>query len=656
MRILSIDLETFSDIDLITCGAYKYASSDNFEILLMAYAFDDEPVNIIDIACGEKIPDEIILALQDGRITKSAYNASFERIMLSKHLGTYLSAKSWECTAVKAATLSLPASLANVASVLKLEQGKDGNIQPLRKLDAGKELIRYFCVPCSPTQGNGGRCRNLPCHALEKWELFKTYCIRDVEVERNIRNKLSKFKFNEQVLYELDQQINDTGVLVDVELVKNAIAFDALSKADDLSQAKALTGLDNPNSVAQLKQWLSENGLEVDSLLNKMVQELAKENDGDIQELLNLRLRMSKTSTKKYEAIKRSVCNDGRVRGLLQFYGANRTGRWAGRLVQVQNLPQNHIKDLELARQIVKSGDFKLLEQMYDSVPAVLSELIRTAFIPQKGSRFIVADFSAIEARVIAWLAGEQWRIDVFNSHGKIYEASASAMFHVPIEQIDKGSQLRQKGKISELALGYGGSVGALTAMGALSMGVYENELLGLVNAWRKANPAIVKFWWDIGHAAELAVTKGKATAVGRIKIGYAKVGDDGYLMFILPSGRRLCYFHPSMQMGKFDRLSVTYEGIQSTKKWGRVDSYGPKFVENIVQAVARDLLAEAMLRLNKFNYRIVMHCHDESVAEMPIGTGSFEEMCDIMAVNPLWADGLPLKADGYECEFYKKE
>ena len=647
MRVLSLDVETFSSVDLLSCGVYKYVQAPDFAILLLAYAFDNEAIQIIDLASGEKLPKELIQALRDDNITKTAFVAQFERTCISKHLGTNLSPAAWKCTAVKVATLSLPASLENVAIVLKLEQGK---------MREGRDLIKYFSVPCSPTKVNGGRCKNLPCHSPEKWELFKKYCIRDVEVERNVRNKLSDFKFNEQELYCLDQRINDTGVLVDMELVKNAIKFDALSKSDDINQAKLLTGLANPNSVAQLKQWLSDNGLEVDSLSKKTVKELANENDGDIEELLNLRLRMSKTSTKKYEAIKRSVCDDNRVRGLLQFCGANRTARWAGRIVQIQNLPQNHLKDLELARQIVKSGDFELLEQMYDSVPAVLSELIRTAFIPKKGSRFIVADFSAIEARVIAWLAGERWRMDVFNSHGKIYEASASSMFHVPIGQIDKGSPLRAKGKISELALGYSGGVGALTAMGALTMGIAESELQGLVNAWRTANPAIVKFWWDIGNAAEHAVTQGEATSVGRIKIGCVTVSGDRYLMFILPSGRRLCYFHPAMQMGKFGRDCVTYEGITSSKKWGRIESFGGKFAENITQAVARDLLAEALLRLDKAGYKTVMHIHDEAVAEMPIGKGTLAEMCEIMAVNPIWSDGLPLKAEGYECKFYKKE
>ena len=536
-KVLSLDIETFSSTDLLTCGVYKYVEAPDFAILLLAYAFDDEKVRIVDLASGEKLPKELKDALMDDSIIKTAYNAQFERTCIGKQFGTYLSPLSWECTAVKAAILSLPASLKNVAKVLNLEQGK---------MSEGKDLIKYFCVPCSPTNVNGGRCKNLPTHAPEKWKIFKQYCIRDVEVERNVRNKLLEFKFNEQALYCLDQKINDTGVLVDMELVNNAIAFDGLCKDNSLIQAKALTGLDNPNSVAQLKQWLQDNGLEVDSLSKKTVQELANENEGDVQELLYLRLRMSKTSTKKYDAIKRSVCDDHRVRGLLQFYGANRSGRWAGRIVQIQNLPQNHLKDLELARRIIKSNDFELMEQMYESVPSVLSELIRTAFIPEKGCRFIVADFSAIEARVIAWLAGEKWRMDVFRTHGKIYEASASAMFKVPIEEIGKGSPLRAKGKISELALGYGGSVGALKAMGALSMGVAETELQGLVTAWRNANPAIVKFWWDIGRAVEIAITENKETIIGRIKIGCETIGGDEYLMIILPSGRRLCYFHPS--------------------------------------------------------------------------------------------------------------
>ena len=953
MRTLSLDIETYSSADLITCGVYRYVEVPDFEVLMLAYAFDDEEVMVVDLSSGEKLPLEVMHALGDETVIKAAFNAQFERVCLSKHFNLPLAPEGWECTAVKAATLSLPASLENVAIVLKLEQGK---------MSEGRELIRYFCIPCTPTKVNGGRRRNLPIHAPEKWEQFKKYCIRDVQVERNIRKKLSEFMFLEQELYCLDQRINDTGVLVDKKLVENAIALNGLSKDDNMAIARKLTGLNNPNSVAQLKQWLSDNGLEVDSLSKKTVTELAKEHSGDIGELLDLRLRMSKTSVQKYEAIKRSVCSDGRVRGLLQFAGANRTARWAGRILQIQNLPQNHLKDLELAREIVKSGDDSLLGMLFDSVPAVLSELIRTALIPQSGSRFIVADYSSVERVVLAWIAGEKWVLDTYIAKNDLYIATASQMFNVPIEQIDKKNPLRQKGKVADLACiakgqqvltnkglvpiedvttkhsvwdgdewvthegvmfrgeretvcvdgvictadhliltsqgwiesgkcsgfnwsevrsphgtkpngkqpsrkgkvvvslrlwfrkglrflqsftwkhkflrlfyvrknygaricikkdyskyatfspslvgheesvfftrkpilahlrrarnygrrkmaefrvfqrryvgiirawvnnrpnrwqrglykkqlpvgyeedeqskftqrqtlchalgqfmcsgdsgkvrlfkglhtfanqkrgnrgeimapiptgikkvydlmncgkrnrftvwngyrlclvhncGYGGSVGALKAMGALEMGVSESELQGLVNAWRKANPNIVKYWWDIGRAVELAVTKGKATTVGRVKIGCSKVGGERYLMIILPSGRRLCYFHPSMQMGKFDKDSVTYEGITAAKKWGRIDSYGPKFVENIVQAVARDLLAEALLRLDKAGYKIVMHIHDEAVAECPLAFGSVEEMCEIMAQAPTWADGLPLNADGYECSFYKKE
>ena len=541
--------------------------------------------------------------------------------------------------------LALPQSLAGVAQVLGLEQ---------QKMHEGKDLIRYFCIPCKPTQTNGERTRNLPHHAPDKWQIFKDYCIRDVEVERAIRKKIAKYPIIEveQKLYVLDQQINDRGVLIDKKLVEQAIACDNLNKDETFEQAQLLTGLNNPNSVAQLKQWLLENGVEVESLSKKAVTDLAKESDGEIEKLLNLRLQLAKTSIKKYEAIERSVCPDGRVRGLFQFYGANRTGRWAGRLVQVQNLPQNHLTDLDLARNLVKQGCFDELELLFDSVPNVLSELIRTAFIPKPKHHFIVADFSAIEARVIAWLAGEKWRMDVFASHGKIYEASASQMFKVPIEQITKGSPLRQKGKISELSNGFGGSVGALIAMGALEMGLKQEELKPLVTAWRQANPNITKLWWDIGNAAMEVVNKKTSITIGRIKIHY----ESGILFITLPSGRKLSYIKPRIKPNKFDRDGVTYEGIGATKKWERIDTYGPKLVENIVQAVARDLLAEAMLRVEETRYKIVMHCHDEVIIEVENGVGSLKEVCEIMAVAPKWADGLPLRADGYECKYYRKD
>lgn len=644
-RELSIDLETYSDVDLIKCGVYAYADSPAFEVLLFAYSFDGEETNIIDLAQGEQLPAEVESAILDESIIKTAFNANFERICLSKHFGRWISPKSWHCSAVQAAMLALPRSLEEVGAVLGLEK---------QKMKEGKDLIRYFCVPCKPTKTNGGRTRNLPCHAPEKWELFKTYCKRDVDVEKAIRYKLRNFPMpeSEMEVYRLDQEINDRGILVDKKLVEQAVAGDLLHKEIVTKRAYELTGLENPNSVAQIKGWLLEKGLEIDSLSKQAVSELIQESDGEVEELLKLRLLMAKTSVKKYEAIERSVCSDGRVHGLLQFYGANRTGRWAGRLVQVQNLPQNHIVDLELSRNLVKQGRFEDVELLYDSTPKVLSELIRTAFIPKPGCRFLVADFSAIEARVLAWLSGEQWRLDVFSSHGKIYEASASAMFHVPIEGIKKGSPLRQKGKIAELALGYGGSVGALISMGALNMGLEEEELAPLVSSWRSANPHITQFWWDVDATAIKAVTEKKQTRVGKIIFEY----KSGILFVTLPSGRKLSYVKPRMALNKFDRNGLTYEGIAENGKWGRIETYGPKLVENIVQGTARDLLAEAMLRLKKQGFDIVMHIHDEAVLEVPEGVSSVEEVCAIMAEQPEWAKGLPLRADGYECAFYKKD
>lgn len=644
-RILEVDIETYSNVDLIKCGVYAYADSPAFEVLLFAYSFDGGETQIVDLAQGEELSTEVESAIFDDSITKTAFNANFERTCLSKYFRKRLSPASWHCSAVQAAMLALPRSLEDVGAVLGLER---------QKMKEGKDLIRYFCIPCKPTKANGGRTRNLPCHAPEKWELFKTYCVRDVDVEKAIRGKLHHFPIpeSEMEVYRLDQEINDRGVLVDRELVHQSIACDLLHKDIVTKRAYELTGLENPNSVTQLKSWLGENGVEVESLSKKAAADLIQESDGEVQELLRLRLLMAKTSVKKYEAMERSVSSDGRVHGLLQFYGANRTGRWAGRLVQVQNLPQNHIIDLELARNLVKLGKYEDLELFYDSTPNVLSELIRTAFVPQPGCRFVVADFSAIEARVLAWLAGEQWRLDVFTSHGKIYEASASAMFHVPIEEVTKGSPLRQKGKISELALGYGGSVGALTSMGALDMGLIEEELAPLVSTWRNANPHITKFWWDVDTAAIKAFTEKKKTSVGKITLEY----KSGILFIELPSGRKLSYVKPRMALNKFGRNGLTYEGIAENKKWSRIETYGPKLVENIVQGTARDLLAEAMLRVEKKGYSIVMHCHDEIIAEVPEGIGSVEEMSAAMAEQPDWAEGLPLRADGYECAFYKKE
>ena len=643
-RILAADIESFSDVDLIKCGVYAYADSPAFEILLFAWSFEGGETQIIDLAQGEKLPAEVEDAIFDVSVTKTAYNANFERTCLSKHFGRYIPPESWHCSAVQAAMLALPRSLEDVGRVLGLDE---------QKMKEGKELIRYFCVPCKPTKANGGRIRNLPRHAPEKWELFKTYCKRDVDVEKSIRRKLHNFPIpeSEMELYRLDQRINDRGVLVDMGLVRNAVSCEHLHKEVVTKRAYELTGLENPNSVAQLKGWLGDMGMEAESLSKKAVAEMIAETDGEVEELLRLRLLMAKTSVKKYEAMERSVCSDGRVHGMLMFCGANRTARWSGKIVQIQNLPKNYLPDLELARDLVKQGRFEDIELLYDSTPNVLSELIRTAFIPKPGCRFVVADFSAIEARVLAWLSGEQWRLDVFTSHGKIYEASASSMFHVPMEEITKTSPLRQKGKLAELGLGFGGAAGALISMGALDMGLTEEELPPLVAAWRKANPHITQFWWDVDAAAIKAVREKQKTKVGKIIFEY----KSGILFITLPSGRKLSYVKPRMAVNKFGRDGLTYEGISENKKWSRIETYGPKLVENIVQGTARDLLAEAMLRVEKKGYPIVMHCHDEIIAEVPEGSGSVDEMCEIMAVQPKWAEGLPLRADGFECRFYKK-
>ncbi len=644
-QILEMDIESFSDVDLIKCGVYAYADSPAFEILLFAYSFDGGETQIIDLAQGEKLPAEVEEAIFDVSVTKTAYNANFERTCLSKHFGRYIPPESWHCSAVQAAMLALPRSLEDVGRVLGLDE---------QKMKEGKELIKYFCVPCKPTKANGGRTRNLPCHAPEKWELFKTYCKRDVDVEKAIRRKLHNFPIpeSEMELYRLDQRINDRGVLVDMGLVEQAIACERLHKEVVTKRAYELTGLENPNSVAQLKGWLGDMGMEAESLSKKAVAEMIAETDGEVEELLRLRLLMAKTSVKKYEAMERSVCSDGRVHGLLQFYGANRTGRFAGRLVQIQNLPQNHIPDLELARELVKQGRFEDIELLFDSTPNVLSELIRTAFIPKPGCRFVVADFSAIEARVMGWLSGEEWVLDVFRGDGKLYEMTASRMFGIPMAEIGKGSPERAKGKVASLACQYGGSTGALVSMGALDMGLTEDELPLLVAAWRKANPHMVQFWWDVDAAAIKAVTEKQRTKVGRIIFEY----KSGILFITLPSGRKLSYVKPRMAVNRFGRDGLTYEGISENKKWSRIETYGPKLVENIVQGTARDLLAEAMLRVEKKGYPIVMHCHDEIIAEVPEGTGSVDEMCEVMAVQPEWAEGLPLRADGYQCNFYQKQ
>jgi len=645
MPVLAIDIETYSEVDLTKSGVYAYADSDSFEVLLFGYAFDDDPATVVDLKCGERLPQRVLDALTDPSVTKTAFNEAFERTCLSKHLGVFLRPLSWQCTAVQSAMLALPLSLDGVGEVLDIER---------KKLKEGTDLVRYFSFPCKPTKANGERRRNLPEHDMEKWRRFKAYCARDVEAEREIRQRLRNYPIpaSEQALYQLDQEINDRGILVDPVLVERAIECDLLYKEHSARRAYELTGLNNPNSVAQVREWLVGQGVETESLDKKAVKSLLPDADGEVLEMLKLRLLMAKTSVKKYEAIRRSVCSDGRVHGLLQFYGANRTGRWAGRLVQVQNLPQNHIPDLALARQLICDGRFEDVETLFESTPNVLSELIRTAFVPKPGCRFLVADFSAIEARVIAWLSGEQWRLDVFEQGGDIYCASASQMFGIPVEKHGVNGHLRQKGKIAELALGYGGSVGALTAMGALEMGLTEEELPTLVNQWRSANPHITKLWWDVDTAALTAFTEKTMARVGDITFQY----QSGMLFITLPSGRRLCYIKPRLQENRFGRQGLTYEGVGESKKWMRIETYGPKLVENIVQATARDLLALGMLRLRDAGFEIVMHVHDEAVLEVPLGASSAQEVCRIMAVAPDWAAGLPLRADGFECNFYQKD
>ncbi|WP_010175510.1 DNA polymerase [Bacillus coahuilensis] len=649
MKTLIIDIETYSKVDLVKCGVYAYSESADFEILLFAYAVDDEEVEIVDLASGEKIPANILKAMIDPTVIKTAYNANFERTCLAKHFQIPMPPEQWRCTSVHALMLGLPGYLDGVAKCLKL-QGQ--------KMKEGKALIRYFSIPCKPTKVNGGRTRNLPKHDPARWDTFKDYCKQDVEVEREIRKKLEVFPLPtmEQELWELDQKINDEGVVIDTNLVNHAIKADKAFQDELIEEAVRLTGLENPNSPAQLKGWLLKQGLEVDSLAKKNVEALMSEVENpEVKRLLELRRAMSKTSVKKYEAMERSVGSDQRVRGLLQFYGASRTGRWAGRLVQIHNLPRNSLKDLQVARELLESGKYEALEVLFESVSDVLSQLIRTAFIPSKGHRFVVADFSAIEARVIAWLAGERWRMDVFQSHGKIYEASAAQMFKVPIETIDKGSPLRQKGKIAELALGYGGSKGALMQMGALEMGLTEDELPELVSAWREANPKIVKLWWGIEAAAIKAV---KEKAVVKMQHGLTFHYTKGILFITLPSGRSLAYVRPKIGIDeRFGKEQLTYEGTeQGSKQWGRIPTYGGKLTENIIQAIARDCLAVSMLRLDEAGYRINFHVHDEVILDVPIATGSMEEVENIMGQSIDWAPGLPLGADSFETFYYKKD
>ncbi len=642
MRFVSIDIETYSDVDLSKCGVYKYASSPNFEILLFGYSVDGGEVRVVDLCQGENIPVEILAAISDESVTKWAFNAMFERVCLSNYLGEWLEPESWKCSMVWSATLGLPLSLENVGAVLGLEK---------QKLSEGKDLIRYFCVPCKPTKANGGRTRNLPEHDREKWGRFKAYNLRDVEAEMQIQQRLSKFPVPDFVWEEYwqDQEINDRGIGVDMEMVAQAIAMDGRSKSELSAAMQKLTELENPNSVQQMKQWLSENGMETDSLDKKAVAELLKTAPEPLGEALALRQQLAKSSVKKYQAMENAVCADRRAHGMFQFYGANRTGRYSGRIIQLQNLPQNHIPDLAQARELVKAGDYDALAMLYEDIPDTLSQLIRTAFVPQGGRKFIVADFSAIEARVIAWIAGERWRIKVFEGGGDIYCASASQMFHVPVEKHGVNGNLRQKGKIAELALGYGGSVGALKSMGALEMGLAEEELQPLVSAWRDSNPSITEFWWAVDRAVKECIKKRVPTETHGIRFSY----ESGMLFITLFSGRRLAYVKPRIGENRFGGESVTYMGVGGTKKWERLESYGPKFVENIVQAVSRDILCYAMRTLK--NCAIVAHVHDEVIIEADRRM-SLPAVCEQMGRTPPWAKGLLLRADGYECDFYQKD
>ncbi len=660
IHTLSLDVETFSDVDLKKCGVYKYAESSDFEILLFGVSVDGGEVTVYDLASGDTVPEEIIRALSDDSVIKWAYNASFERVCLSVWLRrnypqyfssysieddtvrNYLDPSSWRCSLVWGAYMGLPLSLEGIGKVLKLEN---------QKMAEGKALIRYFCVPCKPTKANGGRMRNLPEHDPVKWSTFIAYNKRDVETEMAIQQKLSKFPVPDFLWeeYHLDQEINDRGIQLDMVLVEQAIAIDNRSREELSAKMRQLTALENPNSVQQMKEWLTKHGLEVDSLDKKAVKELLKTAPPELAEVLELRRQLAKSSVKKYQAMQNAVCTDGRARGMFQFYGANRSGRWAGRLIQLQNLPQNHMAHLEDARSLVRSGDYALLPALYDSVLEVLSELIRTAFVPRDGYKFIVSDFSAIEARVLSFLAGESWRLKVFAENGDIYCASASAMFHVPVEKHGQNAYLRQKGKIAELALGYGGSVGALKSMGALEMGLAEEELQPLVDAWRTSNPNIVQLWWDVDNAVKTTVRQRLDTETHGIRFRYR----SGMLFIILPSGRQLCYVKPRMGTNKFGGDSVTYEGVGSTKKWERIESYGPKFTENVVQAISRDILMYAIRTLS--HCFIVGHVHDELIIECGMDV-SLDAVCEQMGRTPPWIKGLNLRADGYETMFYKKD
>jgi len=648
MKHLNVDIESYSSENLAKSGVFRYCEAEDFEILLFGYSVDGGEVQVVDLAQGEKIPHEILEALTDASVEKWAFNAAFERICLSRFLGlptgTYLDPSSWRCTMIWSAYLGLPLSLMGVGAVLGLEK---------QKLSEGKDLIRYFCIPCAPTITNGGRIRNHPADAPDKWELFVDYNKRDVEVELAIHQRLRRFPVPDAIWdeYHLDQRINDRGVLIDRTLVHSAIEMDSLSRQELVSRMQEITDLENPNSVSQVKTWLADNGLEIDSLGKKDVISALDGAPHEIKEVLELRLQLAKSSVKKYQAMEHAACYDDRARGMFQFYGANRTGRWSGRLIQAQNLKRNNIEDLAVARELVKGGDYEAVQMLYGDVPDTLSQLVRTAFIPRKGHRFIVSDFSAIEARVLSWLAGESWRMDIFAEDGDIYCASASQMFKVPVEKYGQNAHLRQKGKVSELALGFAGSVGALRAMGALEMGLEENELKPLVDAWRQSNPNIVQLWWDVDKAAKDAVREKTTTNTHGIRFSY----ESGFLFITLPSGRRLAYVKPRIGTNDFGSDCVTYEGVGGTKKWERIDTFGGKLVENVVQAISRDLFCYAMQQLEAAGCRIVMHIHDEVVIEAPKDM-EVDEVGRIMSIVPSWANGLMLSAAGYDAEFYMKD
>lgn len=655
-KLLFVDIETYSEADLKTCGVYRYVDDPSFEVMLFGYAYGDDPVEVVDFASGESLPKQVLTDMADPHVRKIAHNANFERTCLTKWLGVYMDPMQWDCTAIRASTLGLPRSLADVGEALGLKEDE-------KKMAIGKRLVQYFAKPCAPTKTNGGRRRNLPSHEPGKWALYKEYNRQDVVTERVIYHAMEKAPQTTQAekeLWALDQKINETGVLIDEELVDNILEYSAKRESALKTKAKELSGMENPSSFQQIRKWLKTKGIDPDSLDKEAVKALIKQYSGrepDVVEFLQIRQELGKTSVAKYDAMARAKCSDGRIRGMLQFYGANRTGRWAGRIVQLQNLPQNKLRDLDLAHRIVKAGDFELLELLYESPMDVFSQLIRTSFIARKGHTFAVADYSAIEARVIAWLAGEEWRLHVFNTHGKIYEASASQMFHVPIEQITKDSPLRKKGKVAELALGYQGSVGAMKKMGGEDMGLTKGEMQDIVDVWRRSNPKIVGLWQTFEAAAKKAISHPGVSIPVRLGIVFKQIGGSLYVR--LPSGRAIAYYGARLERVAM-RTSIKYMGQnQQTQKWEEVDTYGGKITENITQAVARDCLGAAMLRLDRAGYGIRFHVHDEVIIEVDQESAESDmaEIREIMRLTDVdWREGLPLKADGYLTEYYKKD